>query len=189
MNYTSPRFRKQGGFSLIEVIIAAGILSLAIVVLTLILISSLRMWAKGSSGTAANSYVALAMRKLVLEIEEGQTAVLQNTFVDAAGVTHGAKLQVAFPYLGGSDYNKTKAGSVATYYLSGATGTETQGTYLWKLEGTTRTRLARNIKLQSLDFVVTKGRLISIKITGFDIEGTANSEDPMIHQCVKLRNG
>ncbi|MHB1191356.1 MAG: hypothetical protein ACYC08_11035, partial [Armatimonadota bacterium] len=94
-----------------------------------------------------------------------------------------------FPYRASStsDYDRTRAGQVVRYYLSGEAGTESGGTYLWKSVGGTKSRLARNVEIQSLAFSVTNGRLIRISLVGYDEEGGAYSPN-LIQQSVKLRN-
>lgn len=179
--------RKQHGLTLVEVVIAAGLLSIAIAGSVVILISTLGMWSKGVSGTSANTYASIAMRKLVLDIEEGSGAVALSTVTDPdTGVTYGTRLQVTFPYFTGTYYSRTQTGSVATYYLSGPNGTEQTGTYLWKVVGSSRTRLAKNV--QEVRFFVTNGVLVRINLTGRDVEGTAISPN-YLQQSVRLRNG
>lgn len=168
--------RNRRGTTLIETIIAAGLLAVVLLATLLLLITMLNIWSKGASGTSANSYASLAMRKLVLEIEEGKSATVTN-----------GQLVVVFPYYDSStgDYVKTLPGVTATYYLSGETGNESTGTYLWKSVGVTKTRLARNI--ESISFSVTSSKLVRITLTGTDQEGGAISPN-LMQQSVKLRN-
>ena len=175
------RLTTRRGFTIIEVMIAAGLLSLALLGTLALLVNMLNIWCKGASGTSANSYASIAMRKLVTEIEEGMSAT--------AG-SDGQTLTVTFPYRASStsDYNRAQTGVVVTYYLSGATGSESSGTYLWKSVGATKTRLARNVEIQSLTFSVTSGKLVRITLVGYDREGGAYSPN-LIQQSVKLRNG
>lgn len=168
--------RNRRGTTLIETIIAAGLLAVVLLATLLLLITMLNIWSKGASGTSANSYASLAMRKLVLEIEEGKSATVTN-----------GQLVVVFPYYDSStgDYVKTLPGVTATYYLSGETGNESTGTYLWKSVGVTKTRLARNI--ESISFIVTSSKLVRITLTGTDQEGGATGLN-LLQQSVKLRN-
>jgi len=171
--------RNRKGMTLVETLIAAGLLCLVLVGTVAVMTTTLRIWAKGASGTSANSYASLAMRKLVLEIEEGKVASVVS-----------GRLVVDFPYYdsGTDDYVRTAPGVTATYYRSGPTGAETSGelTYLWKSVGVTRTRLARNI--ESISFIVpAPGKLVRITLTGTDREGGAISPN-LVQQSVKLRN-
>ena len=171
--------RNRKGTTLVETIIAAGLLSLVLVGVVFVMSTMLRIWAKGASGTSANTYASLAMRKLVLEIEEGKVASVV-----------GGRLVVDFPYYdsGTDDYVRTVPGVTATYYRSGPTGTETSGelTYLWKSVDTTRTRLAKSI--ESISFIVPPpGKMVRITLTGTDREGGAISPN-LVQQSVKLRN-
>ncbi|MGB9587974.1 MAG: prepilin-type N-terminal cleavage/methylation domain-containing protein, partial [Armatimonadota bacterium] len=89
--------KKQHGLTLVEVVIAAGLLSIAVMGSVMILVSTLGMWSKGVSGTSANTYASIAMRKLVLDIEEGTSAVALSMVTDPdTGLTYGTRLQVAF---------------------------------------------------------------------------------------------
>ena len=171
--------RNRHGTTLIEMIIAVTLLSFVLICTLSMMGSALRMWAMGASGTGANSYSCLAARKLVLDIEEGKSASV---------VYDGNGLQVVFPYYNPStgDYDRTAAGVTATYYLSGSTGAESSGTYLWKSAGGNKTRLAKNV--QSTTFTVTNGNLIRFAITGIDQAGGAVSPN-LVQQSIKLRNG
>jgi len=135
------------------------------------------LWMKGSSGTGANMYASLAMRRLVLDIQEGSSAQVVN-----------GNLVVNFPYysVATGQYIKGLSGVTATYYISGPTGSESSGTYLWKQVGTEKTRLARNV--ESMVVSVTANKLVRITITGRDQEGGAVSPN-LLQQSVKLRNG
>ena len=184
---TNP-IKTQSGFTIIEAVISASLLCLALVGTLILLTTMLNMWAKGASGTSANSYAGIAMRKLVLDVEEGKSAEMLDTETDPdTGTLCGRRLRITFPYysatLGG--YVKTQTGVTATYYLSGPTGDESSGTYLWKSVSTTKTKLARNV--QSLTFVVTDGTLVRINLTGRDTEGGCISPN-FLQQSVKLRN-
>lgn len=154
--------RNRTGTTLVEVLIAAGLLSVVLIGTLALLSSMLSMWAKGASGTSANSHASLAMRRLVTEIEEGKAATVAS-----------GRLTVVFPYYdaGTGDYDRTQSGITVNYYLSGATGSETTGAQMWKSVGTTKTRLAKNV--ESLTFSVTNGKLVRITLTGCDQEGGA----------------
>ena len=168
--------RNRKGTTLVEVLIAAGLLSVVLIGTLGLLSSMLSMWAKGASGTSANSHASLATRRLVTEIEEGNAATVAS-----------GKLAVVFPYYdtGTGDYDRTQTGITANYYLSGTTGGESTGTYLWKSVGTAKTRLATNV--ESLTFSVTNGKLVRITLTGCDQEGGAIS--PKTEQIsIVLRN-
>lgn len=123
---------KRNGMTMLEVLIAAGLLSLALITTLGLLSTTLSLWMKGSSGTGANMYASLAMRRLVLDIQEGSSAQIVN-----------GNLVVSFPYYSTTtgQYIKGLSGVTATYYLSGPTGTETSGTYLWKMVGTKKLAL------------------------------------------------
>lgn len=173
--------KDRRGISVLELVIASTILCLVLVTTLAIFTTMARSWTKGSSGTNANMYASIAMRKLVLDMEEGKSAVAS---------TDGSRLTVTFPYRASStsDYTRDRDGQVVTYYLSGETGLESSGTYLWKMIGTNRSRLARNVELQSLAFSVTNKKLVRITLVGYDQEGGAYSPN-LIQQSLKLRNG
>lgn len=176
------------GFTLVEVIVSAGLLALALVGTLMLLLTMLSMWSKGVSGTSANTYAGLAMRELALEIEEGIEATMLDTATDPdSGRTYGTRLQVSFPYYVTStgNYDRTVQGSTAVYYLSGDTGVESSGTTLWKSVDGNRTRLARNV--ESVNFFVTNGTLVRINLIGRDVEGGSVSPN-FLQQSVKLRN-
>lgn len=170
------RLLRRKGMTMIEVIIGAVLLSMVLICTLLLLSTMASLWCKGASGTGANSYASLAMRKLVLDVEHGRSAYVS-----------GSQLVVTFPYYNPStgDYEKTVPGVTAAYYLSGATGSEAGGTFLWKSIGAGKTRLAKNV--ESLSFTVTGSGLIRITLTGRDVEGGAVSPN-LIQQSVRLRN-
>lgn len=165
--------KKRSGTTLIEVLIAGVLLSMALICTLVILNTTLNIWAKGASGTSANAYACLATRKLVSEIEEGQKASVV-----------GGNLVVVFPYYNAAtgDYVKTAAGNTVTYYLSGKE--------LWKSVGGVNTRLARNV--QSVSYTImppppAEGKLVRITLIGEDAAGGAIAPN-MVQQSVKLRN-
>ncbi|MCL6519983.1 MAG: hypothetical protein K6T99_09125 [Armatimonadetes bacterium] len=168
---------KRNGMTMLEVLIATGLLSAALISTLGLLNTMLSLWMKGSSGTGANMYASLAMRRLVLDIQEGSSAQVVN-----------GNLVVNFPYysVATGQYIKGLSGVTATYYISGPTGSESSGTYLWKQVGTKKTRLARNV--ESMVVSVTANKLVRITITGRDQEGGAVSPN-LLQQSVKLRNG
>lgn len=177
--------KNQRGVTLVELIVAMGILVIVIVATLGIFVSMLDIWAQGSGGTNANSYAAICMRKLVLDVQEGTSATAS---VD------GNSLTVTFPFLASAtaDYNRGRPGKVVTYYLSGRTGTETTGElkYLWKSVDGGKTLFARNVKRVTVDkppFTVTNKRLIRIDIKGEEVEGNTISPNE-IQQSVRLRN-
>ncbi|HUV04888.1 MAG TPA: hypothetical protein VMX94_07245 [Armatimonadota bacterium] len=178
----------QKGFTIIEAVISAALLCMVLVGTLILLVSMLNMWARGASGTSANTYAGLAMRKLVLEIEEGTSAEALDMATDPdTGTVYGTQLQVTFPYYSTSlgAYVRTQPGSTAIYYLSGTTGSESTGTDLWRSVGGTKTKLAKNV--ESITFVVTNGRLVRINLTGRDVAGGCISPN-FLQQSVKLRN-
>lgn len=170
---------------MLETMISVGILSLVLIVILALFTTMLRIWASGSSGVSSNTYASLAMRKLVLEMQEGRSASILNG---------GEKLVVVFPYRSSSnsDYNKKVTGDTVTFYLSGDTGSESTGTNLWKLVGTTKTKLAKNITAITEPstipmFAVENGKMVRIAIRGADPTGNAINPNE-IRQSVKLRN-
>jgi len=179
-----PAIRRQlsrrGGFTVIEGTVAAALLCLVIVGTVVLFTSTCRLWRVGSSGTDANTYGSLAMRRLVTEIQEGRSAYVS-----------GSRLVVRFPYydsVSGS-YQKDSPGATVSYYLSGETGTELPeangSNYLWKETAGSRTRLARCAR--SFEFAVTSDELVTLRIWGADTEGARINPD-LIRQSVRLRN-
>ena len=179
--------KDQSGFSLIETMVAVSLLTVTMIIMITIMVSMLNMWKNGAGGTSANSNTALATRKLVLDIEEGKSAVMLNTFVADDGNTYGNRLQVTFPYYDTttSSYIKTQNGKIITYYLSGSNGTESTGTYLWKTDGTLKSKLSKNI--DTIRFKVTNGNLVGINLKGKDPENGAINPS-FLQQSIKLRN-
>lgn len=174
------------GYTLVELVIASGLLLIVVLVSLSLLSSVIKYWSAGYSGTSANSYAAVAMRKLVLDVQEGMSA---------SASADGNTLTVTFPYRASStsDYVKGQPGAVVTYYFSGPTGTETTGdlTYLWKSVGGVKTMFARNVMQVStgvLPFTVTNNRLIRVDIKGQCQEGTAITPNE-IQESIRLRNG
>ena len=168
--------KNRKGMTLIEVIIGAVLLSVVLLGTISIQIGMLNVWQKGASGTNANTYASIAMRRLVLNIEEGSSASVS-----------GDDLVVSFPYLDTStdDYVRTSPGVTATYYLSGETGTEASGQYLWKSVGGNNTLLAKNV--ESIVYTVVSTKLVRITLTGMDQEGGAITPK-LVQMSVKLRN-
>ena len=175
MNIKS-KIKGRKGVTIIEVVIAGGLLSMVIVVMMMLLTTMISLWTKGASGTSSNSHASIAMRKLVLDIEEGKSAMI------VAG-----KLAVTFPTYNSSTktYSRGTTGVTAIYYLSGQSGSESTGTYLWKSDGTNKKCLSKNI--ESVGFTVTSGKLVGIRLIGRDVEGGAVSPN-LIQQSIKLRN-
>jgi len=183
MNMKNIFHSKNSGVTLIETLVAAGLLSLAILATLYILTTSLKLWALGSSGTTSNLYASLAMRKMVLDIQEGCRAQVINE----GSPTN--RLAVTFPYYDATSqtYIKNIAGLTAVYYLSGKTGMESSGNYLWKTVSGRKTLMGKNIDSMSLH-TSASGTLVRLEIRGRDPEH--GGIDPRILiQSVKLRNG
>ena len=173
---------KRSGMTLIETLVAATLLSLALVSTLYMLTTSLSLWAKGSSGTTSNLYASLAMRKMVLDVQEGSRAV-----VAYEGTTHN-RLIVTFPYFdaGSGTYVRTIPGLAAVYYLSGDTGSESTGYNLWKIMGGNKTLIGKNIDAISLH-ASSSGTLVRMEIRGRDPEH-GGTDPRILIQSVKLRN-
>jgi prepilin-type N-terminal cleavage/methylation domain-containing protein len=168
--------KNRKGMTLVEVVISAVLLSLVLLGAVTIQIGMLNVWQKGASGTNANTYASIAMRRLVLDIEEGSSASAS-----------GSNLVIAFPYYDTStgDYVRTSPGVTRTYYLSGENGTEPSGQYLWRSDGTTNTLLAKNV--DSIVYGIVSSKLVQITLTGTDQEGGAITPK-LVQMSVKLRN-
>lgn len=169
--------RSRKGMTTIELMVSVALLSMVLLCTLAIMDNLCRYWQKGVSGTNANMYASLAIRKMVQDIQEGKSAALS-----------GDDLAVTFPYYNTSThtYIRTQTGDIATYYLSGPNGTEESGYYLWKSVGANKTLLAKNV--QSLTFTVTGTTLVIIRLTGRDQEGGAATPN-LIQTSIKLRNG
>lgn len=169
--------KNRSGVTLLETVIVVSLLSLVILSTVMLFATMLRLWSSGSSGTSSNMYASLAIRKLILEIEEGKSAAVVN-----------GKLVVTFPYRinSTSDYDRTQNGAVNTYYLSGATGNETSGTTLWRSSSSGKRKLARNI--ESVRFTTPTIKSVQIEIQGKDQVGGATIDPAQILTKVKLRN-
>ncbi|HEY3298522.1 MAG TPA: hypothetical protein VGK34_07695 [Armatimonadota bacterium] len=181
---TTAIIKSRKGYTLLETIIAATLMLVVFTVTLTLFGSVVKYWTKGFSGTNANSAAALAMRKVVQDIIEGQTAT---------AATDGSTLTVTFPYRASttSDYNKGVVGVTATYYFSGKTGTETSGTktYMWKVVGSTRTMIGKDVMPMDANtpvFQVVNNKVI-IHFKGQCQEGAAISPNE-IQQTIRLRN-
>lgn len=178
--------KNEKGFTLFELVISSGLLLVVLVILLSFMSSVMNYWSKGFSGTSANSSAALAMRKLVLDVQEG---------MNSSASTDGNTLTVTFPYRASStgDYVRGQSGVVARYYFSGKTGSETSGnlSYLWKSVGYGKTLIGKNVmRVDSTKppFSVTNNKLIRVDFKGQCQEGTAITPNE-IQQSIKLRNG
>lgn len=172
--------RRRDGFSLIEVMVASGLLVIVLVGTVALFASTSRLWRIGTSGTTANMYGSLAMRKIVTEMQEGQSAYVEN-----------GHLFVQFPYYDSysGSYQRTATGDLVEYYLSGDNGTESPvqngDNTLWKRVDGSPTRLASN--LRSFEFSVTEATMVRLAIRGVESENAGIDPD-LIQQSVSLRN-
>lgn len=168
--------KNKRGVTLLEMIVAVGLLSMVLIGTMSLLSTMLNLWAEGSSGTSSNLYASVAARGLVRAIEEGRSATIVN-----------GKLTVRFPYRpnSSSDYS-SGTGDLNEYYLSGPSGTEASGTYLWRRRNYTRYYLiGKNIT--SLTFSMPSKKLIRFTLIGSDIVGEAVRPNT-IQVSVLLRN-
>lgn len=170
------RAAKNKGFTLLEVILVMAILLIFLIGSVMVLFSMQQMWASGSSGASSNMYASVAMNRLVMEIQEGNSASVVN-----------GRLVVVFPYKDPStgDYDRTRTGVTCQFYLSGRTGSESDGTYLWKSSPSGKVRIGNNI--ETFNCTVPSPKLVYITIVGRDDIGGATNPN-MIYQSVKLRN-
>lgn len=174
------RRRQQGGFTLVEVIVSAGLLCLVLVGTVVLFTSTCRLWRVGTSGTSANIYGSLAMRKIVTDIQEGQSAYAE-----------GNRLCVQYPYYdtGSGIYDRNTQGDLAEFYLSGDNGTETPSSNgdntLWKQVGDTRTRVAAHI--HNFEFDLAGSTLLRLRVWGWQSENASINPD-LVQQSVSLRN-
>lgn len=169
--------KSKRGFTLLETMITVGLLSIVLIGSIGLLTTMLKLWSQGSSGTSSNMYASIAARRLVRDIEEGRSATLVN-----------GKLVVKFPYQtsANSDYSATVNGNSYTFYLSGITGTEATGTYLWKLRNADhRYLIGKNIK--SLTVTLPSTKLVRFTLVGSDVVGGAVNPNT-IQISVLLRN-
>lgn len=172
--------RTQRGYSLVEVIVATGLLCLVILGTVTLFSSTCRLWRVGTSGTSANMYGSLAMRKLVTEVQEGRIAYAV-----------GDHLFVQFPYYDSSSgtYQRNVNGPLVEYYLSGETGTEAPSAdgenVLWKKVGTDQTRMIAH--LHRFEFDLQSSTLVQLKIWGLQSENASINPD-LVQQRVSLRN-
>jgi hypothetical protein len=180
MHPTGRRKLGRSGFTLIEGMVACTLLSLVIIGTIILFTSTCRLWRVGTSGTDANSYGSLAMRRVITEVQEGQSASIE-----------GSRLVVVFPYYDSASgsYQKTAVGDTIEYYLSGDSGTESPvvngDNCLWKEVNGSRSRVARRIK--SFQPSVPSDEIVSVLIKGADTENALTDPD-LIRQSVRLRN-
>ena len=174
------RISERSGFTLIEVMVASTLLCLVIIATVALFTSMSRLWRVGASGTSANMYASLAMRKLVSDMQEGQSASAS-----------GSHLFVQFPYYDttSGSYHRNLPGELAEYYLSGRNGTEAPvangNNCLWKQVSGNRVRLAKD--LLSFGFDIQTSKSVRVSIKGADSEGVRVDPD-LIQQSVTLRN-
>lgn len=109
-------FGSKRGMTLVEVIVAMGVLALVGACLTSVLIQGLRGWSSGAGDEAANSIATTALQRLAYDIREARTAT-----------TNGSTLTVTFPLTitdpstGQTAYDSALNDPVPrTYYVDGS---------------------------------------------------------------------
>ncbi|MHB1458358.1 MAG: PulJ/GspJ family protein [Armatimonadota bacterium] len=171
--------KNERGVTLLEMMVAVGLLSIVFLGSMSLLSTMLKLWSQGSSGTSSNMYTSVAARRIVRDIQEGRSATIVN-----------GNLVVKFPFQAtiNSDYSAPNNGNIYTFYLSGPTGVETTGTYLWKKRNSDRLYLiGKNIIKLTVTLPNTK--LVMFTIEGNDIIGGVTDQKSTIHTSVVLRNG
>ena len=66
------------GMTLLEIVVAMGILSLLGISLLTLLMQSMRGWASGAGNEAANSTATTALHRLTYDIREARSAIVSN---------------------------------------------------------------------------------------------------------------
>lgn len=158
------------GLTVVELMVAATLLSIILVGVVSLMVSSGREWSHGSSGLAADNRASLTLQSLEQNVRSGSIATVDSS---------GTVLTITNPQLTASgDYDRATTSSVSVrYYLS-------QGKVLRQVGTDTPTSLGSGIK--SLQFAVS-GQRILIRLTAQDRSGNVTRETTLESETT-LRN-
>jgi hypothetical protein len=159
--------------TLVEVMVAAGLLTLVLGVFVSMLIQSLRGWGTGISGGASTSKGTIAIQRLANDVRDGKSAKV------VSGV-----LVVTFPV------KITDSASQKTMYNLSADDTATRSYYvsngnLVRTVGSNTTVLCRGVK--EVRFSAFGGTITITTLTGRDEEGMHVAEEKLTGS-IALRN-
>lgn len=162
------RIRSRPGFTVLEVMVAAGIFMLIFAGGYTLLDTSMKSFRRTRAQTNSDVDAAvLSMQRMVDEIREAKTVTVLNPGLPA-NQPSGTRMQLIYPLLGADGhYDRMTAdpASLVEYYQSDSTGAYGQaGTWLWrKTFGGTPTCVCRNI--ESLTFTSDPAPSRSVRIT------------------------
>jgi prepilin-type N-terminal cleavage/methylation domain-containing protein len=124
----SPARRWRAGMTLVEVMIALGIIAILTSALMSLFMSALWSWDQGSSKGQGDTAVSLAVQKVIRAIADGMTASVSS-----------GQLTVQLPLVNNQgDYDRTQNGNTVKIYLTGTTLYE-------QINSATATTLSTNI--------------------------------------------
>jgi hypothetical protein len=157
------RIRSRPGFTVLEVMVAAGIFMMIFAGGYTLLDTSLKSFRRTRAQTNSDVDAAvLSMQRMVDEVREAKTVTVLNP-----GPTSGSRMQLIYPLLGADGhYDRMIAdpASLVEYYQSDSTGAYGQtGTWLWrKVLGGTPACVCRNI--ESLVFTSDSPHTVRITV-------------------------
>jgi prepilin-type N-terminal cleavage/methylation domain-containing protein len=118
----------RAGMTLVEVMIALGIIAILTSALMSLFMSALWSWDQGSSKGQGDTAVSLAVQKVIRAIADGMSASVS-----------GGQLTVQLPLVNNQgDYDRTQNGNTVKIYLTGTTLYE-------QINSATATTLSTNI--------------------------------------------
>ncbi len=163
---------KRAGMTLVEVVVASGVLTLITISLVAMLIHSLRGWSSGTSKDTAVTKVTVALQRLATDVRDARSAQVVS-----------GRLVVTFPatVVDGStgervyDLSANDPVTSSYYVLNGN---------LVRNRGGTISIIERGISAASFG---ASGGTVTITLTGADQEGTYSAARQVVSR-VTLRN-
>lgn len=174
--------RTDKGYTLVEVLVTASIMSMISLICVSLLISAMNSFDSTTSQTYADSDAVLAMQRIVADVREAKSFQI---------LANGRRLRLIFPRTllqGYYDRREADTGNQIDYYLSDSTGVPGHtGTYLWRGKNdNNRTRVGKNINNLLFELDTTR----SVRITVVSRHESAKGErtTSLTERVVYLRN-
>lgn len=178
--------RNRKGFTILEVIIVTGIMSLITLACMSLLIMSMKSFESTTVQTYSDSDAVIALQKIVMDVREAKSFKLLG---------EGDRLRLAFPKKnedGYYDRGIENPDSQIDYYLSDEMGVPGhEGTYLWQGKSNDRRIVARNISSVTFEqFPEGVDNPNSIRITVVSSNNTSSGPKTtsLTQRVVYLRN-
>jgi Tfp pilus assembly protein PilV len=163
----APRLRGRPGVSLVEAMIAFGIISVLTTGLFSLFLTSLRSYDTGSGKSASDNAVSLGLQKAAREIEDGMSASVSS-----------GQLTVQLPLVNNQgNYDRATAGDTVKLYVS--------SNKLYK-QINTNTATVLALDISAATFSVSGGS-VTVTLTGRGQDGKQLMTTEM-SQVVALRN-